>query len=243
MKRFFSSLKESRKMLDIVANATEQDIKAAFYKRAKQVHPDSSALVNKEEAAKQFRDLTDARDECLNNLGTKTEEEPAYNYETLRKKQDYWEKREFYSQETTKKAQEERKERERKRQESWDSRAKAPEAEPWRSPLQWGHLGIAAGISIAVILFYCEKAVPRPLKPRTYFNYQRGLTNAYTDQKSEPLKREVPIEILEDRFEPHFVFIQLSYDDLGASTMYKCTACNHVVGRNFLAKHAHQKRK
>lgn len=241
MRLFSTSLKRSREILDVAATATEQEIKAAFYKQAKEVHPDSSALTNKVEAAKQFRELTEARDQLLNNLNST--EVPSFSYDELRKKNEHWEKKEFFSQEQTKQHQAERKERERKRQETWDQHKQSQAKDPvHETKLTLTTFVIAALIVFGLGTIISRKKPAAPPKPRTYFSYERGLTDAFTNLKSEPLKREIPIELYEGRFEPHFVFIQMSFDDLGASTLFKCSACNQILTKGYLGEHAHKVR-
>jgi hypothetical protein len=110
--------------------------------------------------------------------------------------------------------------------------AKAEESSPFSQ--------IAYAVGALIVLFYAAIAhIPKPeppIVPRKFFTYERGLNDAFTKTKSEPVKREIPIIILEGRFEPHFVFKQLSYDDLGKETMFKCSACSAI---QTLSSHAH----
>jgi curved DNA-binding protein CbpA len=61
------SADQSRRALQLTGRITETEVKAAYYRLAKQYHPDCTALSNKDAAVQKFRELTQARDFLLSN--------------------------------------------------------------------------------------------------------------------------------------------------------------------------------
>lgn len=68
MQRAFAiSTEHCRKVLQLAGPYSEIEVKAAYYRLAKQYHPDCTPLTNKAVAVQKFRELTQARDTLLNN--------------------------------------------------------------------------------------------------------------------------------------------------------------------------------
>ena len=254
-RRFSVALDKYYKVLELQKGASEEEIKAAFSRLAKQYHPDSTNLSDKLQASKKFQDLIEARDVLLNKEAPSESSKESNSYEDFKRRQEdrmyreyreykqYYDKRHHYEYQKNK-------ERTERNQKAWEEhKAKyqnyeedhsSSEAEKKLFVAALAFIGIAIGYSqISSLELIPNKPPPRIPKQEP----RRGFIDPVTQEFVPRIKKvDRHVFYFEGEIGAHKKFLMISPENLGDRSLFKCMTCNVVVSKPFMEKHVEENR-